>query len=110
MFLPTTGMVIGKYTRQAYCRARAGIVAEGIEEAEEGENMIVSEPRGEIPHDIEVLISRAGCRKITSMEPVLQTRFGELYQGDCRDLMERMNAASVDLIFADPPFNLGKDY
>jgi site-specific DNA-methyltransferase (adenine-specific) len=44
------------------------------------------------------------------VEPVLQTRFGELYQGDCMDLMSRMDAASVDLVFADPPFNLGKDY
>jgi len=44
------------------------------------------------------------------MEPVLQTRFGELYQGDCLNLMQRMSGASVDLIFADPPFNLGKDY
>ena len=44
------------------------------------------------------------------MERVLQTRFGELYQGDCLDLMKQLSAASVDLIFADPPFNLGKDY
>jgi site-specific DNA-methyltransferase (adenine-specific) len=44
------------------------------------------------------------------VEPVLQTRFGELYQGDCLDLLQRMDRASVDLVFADPPFNLGKDY
>ena len=41
------------------------------------------------------------------MEPIHQTRFGELYQGDCLDLMKRMDAGSVDLIFADPPYNKG---
>ena len=38
-------------------------------------------------------------------EPILQ-----LYLGDCLDVMLGMESASVDLIFADPPFNAGKDY
>jgi len=38
------------------------------------------------------------------------TELGELYQGDCLDLMATMDNGGVDLIFADPPFNLGKIY
>jgi site-specific DNA-methyltransferase (adenine-specific) len=44
------------------------------------------------------------------MELAHRTGLGELYQGDCLDLLRRIEEASVDLIFADPPFNLGKDY
>lgn len=39
-----------------------------------------------------------------------QTLLGELYQGDCLDLMPNLPEESVDLIFADPPFNLKKLY
>lgn len=41
---------------------------------------------------------------------VLETSLGRLYQGDCLDLMRSMDDDSVDLIFADPPFNLNKIY
>jgi site-specific DNA-methyltransferase (adenine-specific) len=37
------------------------------------------------------------------IEPLLKS-------GDCRDLLGEISAASVDLIVADPPYNLGKDY
>src|SRR5205809_242426 len=33
-----------------------------------------------------------------------------LYQGDCLDLFGRLAAAEVELVFADPPFNIGYDY
>lgn len=33
-----------------------------------------------------------------------------LYQGDCVEGLGRMEAESVDLAFADPPFNIGYDY
>jgi site-specific DNA-methyltransferase (adenine-specific) len=42
--------------------------------------------------------------------PVFQTPQGSLYQGDCLALLPMIPAESVDLVFADPPFNLGKDY
>ena len=42
--------------------------------------------------------------------PVFVTKFGALYHCHCLQLMKNMNAGSVDCIFADPPFNLGKDY
>jgi site-specific DNA-methyltransferase (adenine-specific) len=44
------------------------------------------------------------------LEKVLQTELGILYKGDCIDLMKSMESESVDLIFADPPFNLDKFY
>jgi site-specific DNA-methyltransferase (adenine-specific) len=34
----------------------------------------------------------------------------ELIVGDCVDVMNNRPAGSVDLIFADPPFNIGYDY
>lgn len=37
------------------------------------------------------------------IEPILKS-------GDCRDVMQQISSASVDLIVADPPYNLGKDY
>ena len=42
--------------------------------------------------------------------PVLTTTHGTLYQGDCLDLLAQIEPGSLDLIFADPPFNLGKIY
>ena len=33
-----------------------------------------------------------------------------VHQADCITLMQRMPAASVDMVFADPPFNLKKKY
>jgi site-specific DNA-methyltransferase (adenine-specific) len=41
---------------------------------------------------------------------VFETPLGQLYQGDCLDLMHTMRSDSIDLIFADPPFNLKKLY
>lgn len=43
-------------------------------------------------------------------KPVLTTRFGALYQTDCMKLFAALKDDVIDLIFADPPFNLGKDY
>jgi len=30
----------------------------------------------------------------------------ELFVGDCREIMQRLPAESVDVVFADPPYNL----
>jgi len=40
----------------------------------------------------------------------LETELGRLYQGDCMDLMPTLDSDSMDMIFADPPFNLNKLY
>jgi site-specific DNA-methyltransferase (adenine-specific) len=33
-----------------------------------------------------------------------------IFTGDCREILPTLAAASVDLVFADPPFNIGLDY
>jgi len=51
------------------------------------------------------------CRgKLVSVKVVLETERGKLYRGDCIDVLSTVERASVDLVFADPPFNLGKNY
>jgi site-specific DNA-methyltransferase (adenine-specific) len=34
----------------------------------------------------------------------------KVYQGDCLERIAQVKAGSVDLVFADPPFNIGYDY
>lgn len=47
---------------------------------------------------------------MVTMIPILETNLGRLYEGDCLQVMSQLEAESVDLAFADPPFNLGKKY
>ena len=39
-----------------------------------------------------------------------ETNFGKLYQSDCLEVLPAIESESVDLVFADPPFNLNKFY
>lgn len=41
---------------------------------------------------------------------VHSTAGGALYEGDCLDILPYILTESVDTVFADPPFNLGKTY
>jgi len=41
---------------------------------------------------------------------VLNTQRGVLYQGDCIKILPNIKDAAIDTVFADPPFNLSKDY
>jgi len=43
-------------------------------------------------------------------DPIFTTDQGKLYNADCRHILPRLEKESFDLIFADPPFNLDKDY
>lgn len=43
-------------------------------------------------------------------EPALRTSRGALFNEDCLDFLKRVEDQSVDTVFADPPFNLGKVY
>lgn len=43
-------------------------------------------------------------------KPYFVSGLGALYQGDCIEIMKTIPDCSVDLVFADPPFNLGKEY
>ncbi len=38
------------------------------------------------------------------------TTNGVLFQGDCLEILPKFSSSAIDCIFADPPFNLGKDY
>ena len=59
-----------------------------------------------------IIKSRFGGNQTQNVMPpmVFTTESGKLYQGDCLDLMHHLESDSIDLIFADPPFNLNKIY
>lgn len=44
------------------------------------------------------------------LESVFATELGALYQGDCLALMRQLPSGTFNLIFADPPFNINKQY
>jgi len=37
------------------------------------------------------------------------TQHGALFNADCLEILKAMKSESIDSVFADPPFNLGKD-
>ena len=43
-------------------------------------------------------------------KPYHATETGLLFEGDCLDYLPKFKADLVDTVFADPPFNLGKNY
>lgn len=43
-------------------------------------------------------------------ELIFETEFGKLFQGDCLQLLQKTESDTVDVVFADPPFNLDKLY
>lgn len=48
----------------------------------------------------------------SKLAPVLklETAYGKLYQGDCISFLQSLPDNHIDCIFADPPFNLRKEY
>lgn len=42
--------------------------------------------------------------------PVFESSYGKLFNLDCMDLLRNLKDNSIDLIFADPPFNISKMY
>jgi site-specific DNA-methyltransferase (adenine-specific) len=42
--------------------------------------------------------------------PYYVSSHGALFQGDCLQILPYIQDAVVDMVFADPPFNLGKEY
>ena len=47
---------------------------------------------------------------LREIKPFFETDIGKLYNGDCIEIMKGIPNSCVDLVFADPPFNLGKTY
>lgn len=43
-------------------------------------------------------------------DPVYSTENGVLYNADCLDILPLLHDDTIDCVFADPPFNLGKKY
>ena len=43
-------------------------------------------------------------------EPIYTTALGALFASDCMEVLPCIQDAVVDTVFADPPFNLGKQY
>lgn len=54
----------------------------------------------------EVSVYREGSR----IPPALKTTRGLLYNCDCLQFLRSIKSDKIDCVFADPPFNLGKDY
>jgi site-specific DNA-methyltransferase (adenine-specific) len=44
------------------------------------------------------------------VKPVFKTKRGLLFNCDCLELLRSIRDESVDCVFSDPPFNLGKQY
>lgn len=49
-------------------------------------------------------------RSEKSLEPTYKTELGVLFNGDCLTVLPDIQDETVDTVFADPPFNLGKEY
>lgn len=92
-----------------------------IEELLEMSSLEISLAMGKIPQEyresffsnvsaIADMLTRQQPTTPPHIEPYFSTEQGVLYHGDCLDVMQAQPAESVDLIFADPPFNLGKQY
>lgn len=45
-----------------------------------------------------------------AVQPLFATDFGAVYNMDCLELLRSIESESVEVVFADPPFNLGKVY
>jgi site-specific DNA-methyltransferase (adenine-specific) len=54
----------------------------------------------------QTLISRSGRH----LKPYYTSPSGALFAADCMDLLRHLRSGVVDTVFADPPFNLGKEY
>ncbi len=44
------------------------------------------------------------------IKPAFLTEYGVMYQGDCLEVLKSIKSETIDLVFADPPFNLKKFY
>lgn len=42
--------------------------------------------------------------------PFFQTSYGALFDGDCTEFLRAVKSDTIDTVFADPPFNLKKQY
>jgi site-specific DNA-methyltransferase (adenine-specific) len=48
--------------------------------------------------------------KMSTDKPFITTRKGILFTGDCLETISKIRSQTIDTVFADPPFNLDKNY
>jgi DNA modification methylase/predicted GIY-YIG superfamily endonuclease len=46
----------------------------------------------------------------SEIHPPKTLEINRIHQGDCLELMRRIEPGTIDLVFADPPFNIGYEY
>ena len=59
-----------------------------------------------LPQKNDIRLQNTGYEKI---EPYFENASFSLYHGNCLDVLNQMPANSVDMIFADPPYNLSNN-
>jgi len=69
--------------------------------------MEVKLPNEQVFSDIDRLMA---AKAMSTGAPIFQTALGQLFEEDCIKMMRSIAPNTVDLAFADPPFNLGKKY
>lgn len=84
-----------------------GLADEGSGAA--GERALVSACRHGLA-DVEASVFGQGVGQRPDLQPVLRTGYGMLFDGDCLDLLPQMRDGCIDTVFADPPFNIKKQY
>ena len=57
-----------------------------------------------------VMSPKDASKKTVAIPPYFSTELGTLFNGDCINVMQAIEDNSIDLVFADPPFNLAKAY
>lgn len=60
--------------------------------------------------DIAEVITNESHESINKSKEIFSTDLGKVFQGDCLEVLKTIENDSVDLVFADPPFNLDKLY
>ena len=69
--------------------------------SEEQVRNLVEELQLDIPY-------KTSSEKKEELKPIFKTNYGQLYQYDAIQFLKQLESNSVDLIFADPPYNIKK--
>jgi site-specific DNA-methyltransferase (adenine-specific) len=60
--------------------------------------------------DERIMSGKTAAVTSKAIPPIFNTSLGKLYEADCLEVLPTIASNSVDVVFADPPFNLGKNY
>ncbi len=71
---------------------------------------LIEKNSGKISKILESPIDNEKPKRVLPPPLAYESKIGALYQGDCLELMPHIDSDSIDLVFADPPFNLNKIY